>query len=87
MRGSPVFTNLAGSTAGHDRIGAAARILHLAAAPVFAIMAGLTIGDQSSAEICSAGGASILGGMAPMYLLMATVHLGAWLDLFKRRQG
>ena len=85
MRDSPVFTNLAGTTAGHDRIGTAARILHLAAAPAFAIMAALTIGDQSSAEICSAGGGSMLSGMTPMYLLMAIVHLGAWLDLFKRR--
>jgi len=87
MRGSPMFTDLAGTSAGHRRIGAATCILHLAAAPAFTIMAALTTGDQSSAAICSAGGGSMLSGMTPMYLLMAIVHLGAWLELFKRRRG
>jgi len=85
MRGSLTSRNVAGAPAGHDRIDAAIRILHLVAAPVFGVMAALNAGDQSPAMICSAGGSSMLSGMAPMYLMMAIVHFGPWLDLFKRR--
>ena len=65
--------------------------LCLAAAPTFTVMALLT-GLQSSGQpdmFCSAmhnasplGG--ILGGMVPMYVLMAAFHLSPWLKLIAR---
>jgi len=66
---------------------AAADWLHLAAAPTFAIMALLTLSGGSDA-MCSAAGASPLGGMLPMYLLMSAFHLPPWLKLIGiRRNG
>jgi hypothetical protein len=69
----------------------AADWLCLAAAPTFAAMALLT-GVQSSGRpdiFCSAmHGASPLGGMGSMYLLMSAFHLTPWLRLiFGRRNG
>ncbi len=75
MRGSFTPNGTAGISAGH--------ILHLAATPVFTLMAALNTGGQPM--ICSMEGGSMLGGMALMYLLMAIVHLGPWLDLLRRQ--
>ena len=58
--------------------------LALAAAPVFALMALLTLHFEADmpAAICSGAGVPFpLAGMAPMYLLMATFHLVPWLKL------
>ena len=58
--------------------------LSLAAAPTFAIMALLTsvLGSGQPDMLCSAAhGASSLGGMVPMYLLMSAFHLAPWLKL------
>ena len=57
--------------------------LALAASPTFALMAVLTllIGDSHAALICGQAGASLLTGMAPMYLLMAAFHLPPWFRL------
>jgi hypothetical protein len=67
----------------------AADWLCLAAAPTFAVMALLT-GVQSSGPpdiFCSAmHDASPLGGMVPMYVLMAAFHLSPWLKLISRRR-
>ena len=67
----------------------AAGWLSLAAAPTFAVMALLT-GVQSSGQpdiFCSAmHNASPLGGMVPMYVLMAAFHLSPWLKLIARRR-
>ena len=67
----------------------AAEWLHLAAAPTFAAMALLT-SIQSSGQpdvLCSAmQNASPLGGMVPMYVLMAAFHLSPWLKLISRRR-
>lgn len=60
----------------------AAGWLSLAATPVFAVMALLNAlsGDGRPADLCSqAGLPSLLTGMGPMYLLMATFHLHPWL--------
>lgn len=61
--------------------------LCLAAAPTFAVMALLT-GVQGSGQpdiFCSAmHNASPLGGMVPMYVLMAAFHLSPWLKLISR---
>jgi hypothetical protein len=59
----------------------AATWLRLAAAPTFAIMALLTaIGPQDL--LCSAAhGASVFGGMIPMYLLMSAFHVRPWIQL------
>ena len=71
------------------RLGAA-DWLSLAAAPVFALMAALTmlLGDSHAGLLCSQGGAhSPLTGMATMYLLMALVHLAPWFRLTGERRG
>ncbi len=63
--------------------------LHLAAAPTFAVMALVTAASDSSAPmaLCSAPGGLALGGMAPMYLLMAVFHAAPWLKLIAQRGG
>jgi len=62
-----------------------ARLLSLAPAPVFALMALLTAGSAGSAGanmICGeSSGGSLLGGMMPMYLLMSAFHAAPWLKL------
>ena len=71
----------------------AAQGLHLLAAPTFAIMALLSgfLGGGAMDALCAAAhGASWLGGMVPMYLLMSALHLGPWLRLIsvaKRSQS
>ena len=61
--------------------------LSLAAAPTFAAMGLLAAihGGGMPDMMCSAGGGSLLSGMATMYLLMSAFHLGPWLRLFPRR--
>lgn len=57
--------------------------LCLAAAPTFAAMALVNAAYDGRDMTCMAG-ASALGGMAPMYLLMAAFHLAPWLRLMAR---
>jgi hypothetical protein len=59
------------------------RWLSLAATPVLAIMALLTgfFDGVPVDAICSVAGASPLGGMVPMYLLMSALHSVPWLKL------
>jgi hypothetical protein len=66
---------------------AAAKWLPLAAAPAFLIMAMLTVVlDRGMPKaLCSAAGDLSLGGMPPMYLLMAAFHSAPWLKLISRR--
>jgi hypothetical protein len=83
------FGGRAGSC--HAAAPGAAGWLGLAAAPTFVVMALLT-GVQSSGQpdiFCSAmHNGSPLGGMVPMYVLMAAFHLDPWLKLiFGRRSG
>lgn len=56
--------------------------LGFAASPTFALMAVLTelFGRDPMALLCGGGGFA-LGGMVPMYGLMAAFHLGPWLRL------
>ncbi len=66
----------------------AVRLLSLAAAPTFAVMALLTAvhGEGMPDMMCSAAReGSPLSGMVPMYLLMSAFHLAPWLKLFARR--
>ncbi|MBR1146535.1 hypothetical protein [Bradyrhizobium sp. AUGA SZCCT0431] len=65
----------------------AADFLYLAAAPTFAIMALLTSFLGSSDALCASAGASPLGGMVPMYLLMSAFHLAPWLKLISHRRN
>jgi hypothetical protein len=68
------------------RKASAADWLYLAAAPTFAVMALLTaFGGGSPDALCSIAGASPLGGMVPMYVLMSAFHLAPWLKLISRR--
>jgi hypothetical protein len=64
-----------------------ANALYFAAAPTFAIMALLTgvLGAGAPDTLCSAAGASPLGGMVPMYLLMSAFHSAPWLKLISGR--
>jgi hypothetical protein len=66
-----------------------AKWLRLAAAPVFAIMALLTVVLDSGLPnaLCLAAGSVRLSGMAPMYLLMAVFHSVPWLNLISRRRN
>jgi hypothetical protein len=82
-------------TAGaHSESGNAAALgaadwLCLAAAPTFATMALLTsvLGGGAPDVLCSAAqGASPLGGMVPMYLLMSAFHFAPWLKLIAGRR-
>ncbi len=65
-----------------------AKWLPLAAAPAFAVMALSTgiLDGGAPVTLCAAGGFG-LSGMAPMYLMMATLHSGPWLRLIAGREG
>lgn len=57
----------------------------LAAAPVFALMAVLSLVDGPAPALCSAGpGLLPFDGMTAMYLLMTLFHLPPWLTLARR---
>ena len=72
-----------------DQTSRAANWLSLAASPTFALMALQTIcfGDGQADLLCSTVGASPLGGMVPMYLLMAAFHATPWLRLIAGRRA
>jgi hypothetical protein len=63
------------------------RLLSLAAAPTFAGMALLTGIVGPPDVLCSMAGASAIGGMVPMYLLMSAFHLAPWLRLVSGRRS
>ena len=63
------------------------RLLSLAAAPTFALMAFLTGLPGSADMLCSAAKASPLSGMVLMYLLMSAFHLAPWLRLISGRHA
>ena len=62
--------------------------LSLAAAPTFAIMALLAAvaGSGPQGSLCSATVLPLVGGMAPMYLLMSAFHSAPWLRLISERR-
>ncbi|CAM3689232.1 hypothetical protein [Bordetella tumulicola] len=67
----------------------AVRWLHLAAAPIFALMAGLTfaLGGEAQPMTCLGGGdASPISGMGLMYLLMSVFHAAPWLKFVAYRR-
>ena len=81
-----------GASCEHERVAARdmASWLSLAAAPTFAIMALLAsvfCGGQPGMLCSPMQGASLLGGMIPMYLLMSAFHSAAWLKLISTRRS
>ncbi|WP_163269397.1 hypothetical protein [Chelativorans alearense] len=60
--------------------------LGLAAAPIFALMAGISAAGSPSMTMCSAASTSLpINDMALMYLLMIFFHLSPWLKLLPAR--
>ena len=82
-------TEIASGAGGTATAHGAARMLALAAAPTFAMMALLTgLGGSPHDRLCSsAQDASALGGMVPMYLLMSAFHAAPWLTLVSSRRS
>lgn len=73
-----------------DSAGRLARLLALAAAPTFAIMAVSTgfFGDSMPDTVCSATPPGLpLNGMVIMYALMSVFHASPWLAMLSRRRG
>jgi hypothetical protein len=63
----------------------AAEWLHLAATPSFAVMALIsTLAGSGMPDMLCGHGASSLGGMTPMYLLMSIFHAAPWLKVLSR---
>jgi hypothetical protein len=65
----------------------AADWLSLGAAPALIFMATLTaiLDGGAHGVLCSAAShTSVLGGMAPMYMMMSVFHLVPWLKLISR---
>jgi hypothetical protein len=74
----------------HDRSAVAqgaARWLHLAAAPTFAVMAVVTgVQDRGASDVlCAVTGALPLNGMMAMYALMSLFHAAPWIRLIDGR--
>ena len=66
----------------------AAEWLSLAAAPTFAVMAGLTgMTDGGAQSMSCSMHVSALSGMAPMYALMSGFHCSPWLKLLAHWRG
>ncbi|WP_034815889.1 hypothetical protein [Ensifer sp. BR816] len=67
----------------------AADWLSFAAAPTFAVMAVLAgvLGGPPDMLCASAGDASAITGMAPMYALMSAFHAAPWLRLVAGRRS
>ena len=65
------------------------RLLSLAAAPTFAIMAVLTGPLGPADALCTATPhtSSVLNGMAAMYALMSAFHSAPWLKLISNRRN
>ncbi|KWV58372.1 hypothetical protein AS156_34855 [Bradyrhizobium macuxiense] len=62
---------------------AVARILSLAAAPTFAIMALIAAAAPADMLCAAMQGPLSLQGMVPMYALMSAFHLAPWLRLVR----
>jgi hypothetical protein len=65
----------------------AAKWLHLAAAPTFAVMACVTgVQDRSASDLlCAMTGALPMNGMRVMYALMSLFHAAPWIGLIYGR--
>ncbi len=76
-----------GAPAGNAATLGAADWLSFAAAPTFAIMALLcgVLGGPPDMLCSSAGDASVITGMVPMYVLMSAFHSAPWLRLISSR--
>ena len=62
--------------------------LGFAAAPTFALMAGVSAVSSSGTTICSVAWLSPpLNEMVPMYLLMSLFHLSPWLKFLSHRRS
>ena len=88
---SPFHSHLVPPEVGRRRAwpkAGADRLLSLAAAPTFAIMAlltGIQDGGVPGMLCLAVDDASPLTGMFPMYLLMSAFHLAPWLKLISSR--
>lgn len=68
---------------GHMTACGAARLLSLAAAPTFAVMAVIAVVAPSDMLCAATDGPLSLSGMVPMYVLMSAFHLAPWLRLVR----
>jgi hypothetical protein len=75
------------TTAGSSSAFRAADSLTLAATPVFACMALLTLRyEDTRGLLCGAANGAPWNGMVAMYLLMCVAHMPPWLKLLARRR-
>jgi len=68
---------------GHLAARGVARLLSLAAAPTFAVMALVAAIGPADMLCGTMQGPFSLGGMVPMYALMSAFHLAPWLRLVR----
>jgi hypothetical protein len=90
MSATNVSNSIGGGRRGADGAAVARAVgdwLSLAAAPAFAMMALMTVALGGGLDSLCSARASLMSGMAPMYLMMSAFHSAPWLRLIAGRRG